>query len=284
MKDSAMDLWTLPIIGPAGKTSRTDTTEEQDPFVNLCEEFLVTTSKASISNESVLAVPVCASAQACVDRGKATKSLKKNPPSNQLGLFTHTIQTKANSIKFAHQSQCSPPPSTLPKAIRRGFLKGCPNLTANGVTRYLNPSPATAKSHMKQPHQRIQSTTQWQPKAPLSKRQLPNEQAAPINNESNMDDLLEPWVNAGPPKHGPNVIFNDNDSFVGNIFCFAHLQISEQEYYTTILPGRSHTCPSKGMYASLSSTTTNPMQSLLYQYQVLTTIPSLPRIKQYSNF
>ncbi len=126
-----MDLWTLPIVGPAGKTTRTDTTEEQDPFVNLREEFLETTSKGSISNESVLAIPVCASAQACMDGGKATQSLKRKHPSNQLGLFTHTIQTKANSIKFAHQSLCSPCPSTLLKAIQRGFLKGCPNLTAN---------------------------------------------------------------------------------------------------------------------------------------------------------
>ncbi len=158
-----MDLWTLPIVGPAGKTSRTDTTEEQDPFVNLREEFLKTTSKVSISNESVLAIPICARAQACVDGRKATKSLKKTPPSNQLGLITHTIQTKANSIKFAHQSLCSPRPSTLLKAIQHGFPKGCPDLTAKGVTRYLNPSPATAMGHMKRPHQGIQSTTQRQP-------------------------------------------------------------------------------------------------------------------------
>jgi hypothetical protein len=39
MKDPVMDLWTLPIVGPAGKTSCTDITEEQDPFVNLREEF-----------------------------------------------------------------------------------------------------------------------------------------------------------------------------------------------------------------------------------------------------
>ncbi len=93
MKDPATDLWTLPIIGPAGKTSCTDTTEMQDPFVNLPKELLETTSKASISNELVLAVPVCASAQACVDGEKATQSLKPSPPSNQLRLFTHTIQT-----------------------------------------------------------------------------------------------------------------------------------------------------------------------------------------------
>jgi len=66
---------------------------------------------------------------------------------NELGLFSHTIQTKANSIKFAHQLICSPRITTFLKAIRHGFLKGCPNLSAKGVTQYLNPSPATAKGH-----------------------------------------------------------------------------------------------------------------------------------------
>jgi hypothetical protein len=74
---------------------------------------------------------------------------------------------------------------------------------------------------MKWLHQGIQSTTQQQPRAPPSDQKLPNEQAAPIDNESNMDDLSEPWVNVGPPKHGPNVIIDDNDSSVGNIFCFS---------------------------------------------------------------
>ncbi len=62
VKDPATDLWTLLIVSPAGTTSRTDAIEEQDPFVNLCEDFLETTSKASISNDSVLAIPICTSA------------------------------------------------------------------------------------------------------------------------------------------------------------------------------------------------------------------------------
>ncbi len=137
LKDPTTDLWTLPIVDPAGKTTQVKHDEMQDP----------------------LAVPVCASAHACKSGGKAATSLKNTPPSKQVSLFTHTVRTKANSIKFAHQSLCSPPISTLLKAIRRGFLKRCPNLTAKGVTRYLNPSPATAKGHMKWPHQGIRSTT-----------------------------------------------------------------------------------------------------------------------------
>jgi hypothetical protein len=36
-----------------------------------------------------------------------------------------------------------------------GYLKGCPNLTARGGTKYLNLSPATAKGHMKWPRKDI---------------------------------------------------------------------------------------------------------------------------------
>ena len=31
----------------------------------------------------------------------------------------------------------------------KGFFNGCPNITANLITKYLNPSPDTAKGHMK---------------------------------------------------------------------------------------------------------------------------------------
>jgi hypothetical protein len=220
IKDPTTDLWTLLIIGSAGKTTHLNDEAEQDPFVTLREEFLETTSKASFSNTLMLAVPVCASAQACPSRGKVMKSLEKNPPLNQVGFFTHAIHTKANIIKFAHQSLCSPCISTLLKAIRRGFLKGCPNLTAKGVTRYLNPSPATAKGHMKRPHQGICSTTPRQPQTPPSAQQLPSIQAAPINNKSKGDDSSAPQIHIGPIGHGPNYIVEDEDSSIGNIFCF----------------------------------------------------------------
>jgi hypothetical protein len=215
MKDPTTDLCTLPIVGPGGKTTHLDDKREQDPFATLREEFLETTSKASFSNTSMLAIPMCASAQACGSRGKATKSLKKKPPLNQVGFFTHTIQTKANSIKFAHQSLCSPRISTLLKAIQCGFLKGCPNLTAKGVTRYLNPSPAMAKGHMKRPYQRICSTTPQHPWMPPFAQQLPSIQAAPIYNKNKGDDSSAQWIHIGPIGHGPNYIIKDNDSSIG---------------------------------------------------------------------
>jgi hypothetical protein len=151
---STTDLWTLPIVGCAGKTSLTDTRDEQDAFEPLRDEFMERVNAACSATTSSLAVPLCTSTQAYTTGGTANYTLQ-NPPPNKFGFFTHTIRTKANSIKFAHQSMCSPAISTLLKAIRRGFLDGCPNLSAKGVTRYLNPSPATAKGHMKRPHQGI---------------------------------------------------------------------------------------------------------------------------------
>ena len=40
MKDLTTDLWTPPIVGPAGKTSTIDTNEAQDAFLNFREEFM----------------------------------------------------------------------------------------------------------------------------------------------------------------------------------------------------------------------------------------------------
>jgi hypothetical protein len=48
----------------------------------------------------------------------------------QIAFFTHIFRNKANSIRFAHQLLFSPRILTLLKAIKRGYLKGCPNLTA----------------------------------------------------------------------------------------------------------------------------------------------------------
>ncbi len=68
-----------------------------------------------------------------------------------LATFTHSIKTRVNGVKFAHQLLCNPKISTLLKAVRKGFLTGCPNLSKKLILKYLNPSPATSKGHMKRP-------------------------------------------------------------------------------------------------------------------------------------
>jgi hypothetical protein len=131
-----------------------------------------------------------------------------------VSFFTHTVRTKANSIEFAHQSLCSPRISTLLKAIQRGFLNGCPNLTAKGITRYLNPSLATAKGHMKWPHQGIRSTTPQPPCLPMPTQPLRS------SHDSKSEHVYAPHVNGDTFGNSHNYIANDDDSTNSNIFCF----------------------------------------------------------------
>ena len=44
------------------------------------------------------------------------------------------------------------------ESLTERFLKGCPNLSKELVTKYLNPGPVTAKGHMKRPNKGIRST------------------------------------------------------------------------------------------------------------------------------
>ena len=46
-----------------------------------------------------------------------------------------------------------------PQSNQRGFIQGCPNISKKLVLKYLNPSPAMAKGHMKRPCNGVQSTT-----------------------------------------------------------------------------------------------------------------------------
>jgi hypothetical protein len=64
MKDPTTDLWTLPIVGSAGKTSQMDTQDEHDVFDILHQEFLERANAAYSNAPSSLAVPSCASTQA----------------------------------------------------------------------------------------------------------------------------------------------------------------------------------------------------------------------------
>ena len=142
--------------------------------------------------------------------------------------FAHTVRTKANSIKFAHQSFCSPRHSTFLKAIRRRFLKGCPNLSAAGVTRYLNPSPASSKGHMKRPHQGIRSTRPRDVPQLAIQRVPPNlikdnDFPAPVyadNDDASSNGNSNDSDHSVPRLPNTNLIEDDVSSRDGNIFCF----------------------------------------------------------------
>jgi hypothetical protein len=125
-KDPSTDLWTLPI----GKNVRTS------------------------PGPNILSRPgPCSGRAPHVNYPSASAT-----PAVTVATFTHSVQTRANAIKFAHQSLCSPKISTLLKAVRRGFLKGCPNMTEQLILKYLNPSAAMANGHMKRPRHGLRST------------------------------------------------------------------------------------------------------------------------------
>ncbi len=142
----------------------------------------------------------------------------------QRAFFTHNVRNKANSIWFAHQSLCSPRISTLLKAIRHNHLKGCPNLSAAGVSKYLNPSPATTKGHMKQPCMGIRSTRRTH----IHTATLPQGQDDPNDtnivsvNQLGIISLDNSSVASAPPRpSNANIIVSDDESSDANIFCFA---------------------------------------------------------------
>jgi hypothetical protein len=142
-----------------------------------------------------------------------------------LATSMHSVQTQANAIKFAHQSLCNPKISTLLKAVCRGFLKGCPNLSETLILNYLNPSSATAKGHMKRLRHGLRST---QPKQKNGTIILP----APVPQivPPVLPLFASNVIPAYPgPAHGmqpgPNVIADDGDESIANIFCFGAFAI-----------------------------------------------------------
>ncbi len=123
-KDPSRDLWTIPI-----KTSKM-------------------WSKIQRSLPVIVDTPI-------ITEGDANHTLH---PAIHLATFTHSVRTCSNGIKFSHQSLCNPKLSTLLKAMRKGFLKGCPNMSKKLILKYLNPSPAMAKGHLKRLRHGIRST------------------------------------------------------------------------------------------------------------------------------
>jgi hypothetical protein len=109
-------------------------------------------------------------------------------------------------VKFAHQSLCNPKISTLLKAVQRGFLKRCPNLSEWLILKYLNPSTATAKDHMKRPWHGIRSTRPKQP--------TPIPQIAPPVLPLFVPNVIQDVHTS------PNVITDDGNESIAIFFCF----------------------------------------------------------------
>jgi len=151
---------------------------------------------------------------------------QKNPHPGNWAAFTHSIRTRANAVKFSHQSLCSPTISSLMKASKKGFLKGCSDLSEDLVTKYLNPSPVTAKGHMKRPKKGTRSTRTKPLQALIPRLQQLAGTSIPRSPIAHANPPILPLFNEAPPYHGPayNVTIGPNiiadDEFIANVFCF----------------------------------------------------------------
>jgi len=144
-KDPSTDLWTLP-IGPSTKKWNSTVSK------SMVQDTVPNTQKWNSTVSQKLEPNL---------RGKKYKAVPADAHdgAQQVASFTHSIKTRANAVKFAHQSLCNPKISSLLKAVRCGFLNGCPNISEKLINKYLNASPATTKGHMKRPRHGIKSTT-----------------------------------------------------------------------------------------------------------------------------
>ncbi len=121
---------------------------------------------------------------------------------------------------------CNQKISTLLKATRRGFLKGCPNLTEKLIVKYLNPSPATAKRHMKCPRHGIESTHPKQSR--MTVLETPTIQHTPPQPVARIDAPVLPLAHEIPfypgqaynAPTGPKLIGSNDNESIANIFCF----------------------------------------------------------------
>ncbi len=184
-KDSITDLWTLPIHTKVCTTPGSTVQPRPGPCLGR------TPNPSSVASDT--------------------------HPGLSFAAFMYSVCTWANAVKFAHQFLCNPKISTLLKAVRRGLLKGSPNMTEKLILKYLNPSPATAKGHMKCPYHEIWST---EPKLPMSNQVFPFPGAP-------MVPLVIPQLDAVPVFPGPayearlepNLIAMDDDKLITNNFC-----------------------------------------------------------------
>jgi hypothetical protein len=107
------------------------------------------------------------------------------------------------------------------KALKKGFLKGCPNISKILVTT-LNPSSATAKGRMNCPKKGICSTTPKPKQAketadrPLSAIALPQPNSLLLPLFDNVPAYPGPVYQATT---GPNIIMDDES--IANVFCFS---------------------------------------------------------------
>jgi hypothetical protein len=201
-KDPSTDLWVLPLTPKAISDSQRQlwTSQGDGDVQNITDVRNITNMRNSTNVQNI------------------TPTLQELA---SVAMFTHSVRTRANTVKFGHQAMCNPKISSLFKALRKGFLKGCPNLSKDLVTKYLNPSPATAKGHMTRPKRGIRSTSK------KTKTKGDDVQHIPVPIPQVAPPILQRYIEEPQPYPGPaydarleSVNIIPDDESIANVFCF----------------------------------------------------------------
>eukprot|EP00970_Alexandrium_tamarense_P017799 scaffold11398_cov137-Alexandrium_tamarense.AAC.1 len=124
----------------------------------------------------------------------------------ELANNAYTMTSKSELIKFLHQCAFSPTIPTWIKAIDNGQFSSWPGLTSAAVRKYLPPSPATDKGHMKRLRQNIRSTR-------------PKQHSPSTTAEDNMANRLKQLISEELDANPPAEKMEEGNGT--NVFCFA---------------------------------------------------------------
>ena len=149
-----------------------------------------------------------------------------------------------------HQSLGNLPKLSLITAINAGFLRGAPHLDIKSITKYLMPSPATSKGHMKRPRKGLRSTTQKPTGRPKPPSALPRPPSIPGIHADAMPGLIpiddDDFSN-------PDPAFISTSTTSPSPMCFVSVPLPAKipALCKTIAQGTSRSCPL--MVTSVSS-------------------------------
>jgi hypothetical protein len=129
------------------------------------------------------------------------------------------------------------------------------------ILKYFNPSPATAKGHMKRPRHGIKSTT---PRMTATQPNITVEMQ-PVQSISNHSEqtsviFLENSSPGNNDQH-PTLIMDDSEGSIANVFGFGAFADKKMALCTMTSQGHSHSCHWTGAYVFSYFTTTNQIVS-----------------------
>jgi hypothetical protein len=122
-KDPSTDLWMLPVNATNERVKTTPNDKKGTQGHHACHlAELLEARRMSILNTPMLLCPEINSGQHS-HNGNNPKARQSHPSSAHdgaphLACFTHSIKTRTNGVKFAHQALCNPKISSLLKAVR----------------------------------------------------------------------------------------------------------------------------------------------------------------------